>query len=284
VETEPSFSAHPSLILQTINFPVGVDIQSQYETDYGAHPDSGNATSDINRSVYLTFKPGNWYTPLQWFSPRVGITQTIGSLFDNASSTIDRIFIGGGEIKTSSITRRAGVYLYPNSNVIFRNDNSWTDSDTLQKFQTFNDLKIWMSGQALWQTRYEYTGTVSASNQRAYTQLDKMWNARFRSTQGLFGTVNDDSAGTTVSIGPRIMASLNLPSMGFLKVFVNSHSLSCMWDKTASGFKVMPLINYTFYLQTILLPNISIENSEIIGINEKGIKDLIASLELKALF
>jgi hypothetical protein len=260
----------PAVMLQTIDLPRGADISLKYDIRFGSVSEADSSALTLNRSAFLTLKPGRWTRVLGWFSPFGGIIQSADCSFDEKLPHIARIVFADRGVVLKTLTPSVGANIYPTSELLFRNENTWTtmEGDSTKKFRTFNDLKWWFGGNRLWQTRWEYDRklvgeTEEDHHHQGYTRYDRTWSSWLKTASGWAvdvhhtdSTVAQDSsvAQRELRMGPELSTTLTVQRFLFIKKLLNGHELKTYWQKDQRGLD----LSYALYLKVTVLPNISL--------------------------
>nr|MCU0608269.1 hypothetical protein [Chitinispirillaceae bacterium] len=272
-----SAEMNPSLTVQTIDAPQGIDLNAYFQSDYRSAADSGLV--DIQRSFFIITKPGRWLGTLSWMSPRFGLSEKLTSVFNSRLPGPAGILFGSGGNVSNNLTRTVGLHLYPTGEILVRQENNYTTGDSIQNYYMFNDVKCWFGANRLWQTRYEYNAIDQGADLRvrrhkAFTFYDVTWNSWFR-TNEKFSTdytrkdsVFTDTAAVKrtaslkdLSFGPELSVSFNVQQRGSVKTLVNGHTAKIAWRQQNGRFIPGTEFSYTTFMELIVKPNISIETN-----------------------
>jgi hypothetical protein len=278
---------NPSLTLQTIDAPEGIDLNAFYQADYrgsrAVNPDSGDAADsglvDIQRSFFIITKPGRWHGSLSWMSPRFGLSENLRGVFDKKLPGPDGILLCSGGTVSGSLTKTVGIHLYPTEDIFIRQENSYTTGDSIDNFYIFNDAKWWFGANRLWQTRYEYNAIeeqsgVSLRRHKAFTFYDVTWNSWLRTNKKFSADYSrKDSSYTDTSsgipavehpapnkellFGPEVSVSFNVQQRGSVKTLLNGHTAKMTWRHQNGRFIPGAAFSYTTFAELLVKPNTS---------------------------
>jgi hypothetical protein len=256
---------NPTVILQTIDFPMGVDIAARNDLAFKSSSDSNSSTCTINRAVNLTLKPGSWTKYLGWISPLLGINQSILCNFKEASPGFGALLSGNTDVASNSFTKSLGANIFPTNEITIQDNNQWTTADSSTKYHTLNDVKWWFGSRRLWQTRWEYDRDRPRFSQghsrdfhRGFTQFTDSWTPWLQTITGVSSSYVLTDSAKTPRAGPDITVSISKQKFLCFKTLLNNHTLNLAWGKENDTVQSAPDISYSFYLKVIIIPNISI--------------------------
>jgi hypothetical protein len=290
--------SNPSVILQTIDAPPGVDLALRNDIFYRSLLDTDTAVSKalstvkVQRVGSLTLKPGTWTKSLAWISPILTLNQSISCNFSEQEPGIDAIVLTNRDILTQTFTRGIGANIFPNNDIIWRNDNQWTTADSSTKYYSFNDLKWWFTVRRFWQTRCEYDrdrpryekGGISRDFLRGLSQFTGTWNSWLQTTSGVsFSYMGTDTSQVT-SMGPDISVTLIKQKWRFIRDLMNYHKLKLAWTNQHGRTEPQPAISYTLYLKVIFYPNISLTTNNTISFAKGAFTTLNGTISAALIF
>jgi hypothetical protein len=292
-----SMELNPTLTIQTIDAPPGIDFNAYYSADYSGgsltdttgitHYDS-TGTVAIQRNFFVITKPGEWTKYLSWMSPRFGLSQNLTCRFDTTNTTLSEILFGTSGKRGSSFSRLYGVYLYPTSDIVLRQENTFTTSDSVTNYYMFNDAKWWFGANHLWQTRWEYNAIDNGPHShtklhKMFSMFDATWFSWLRTNEKLTAdyTIKDtsiisapdtngvttliDSSRTQFDFGPEVSVSFNVQHRGIIKTFLNNQTVSLQWEKINGRLQQGAVFSYSNYFNLIFKPNLSLESNHTIS-------------------
>ncbi|MDD5674595.1 MAG: hypothetical protein PHC61_10555, partial [Chitinivibrionales bacterium] len=277
----------PSVQVQMLDFPPGVELYGDYQINLAEFALADSSTNTVTRDANLILRPGSWWKGLSWMSPRGSINQTITNAFVGARPSTSAVLRGEADPMSRSLSRMAGVYIYPSTDMLFRTENTWgvtenkvlldstfldtvTLSDTTVQhyrnqrtptFKTFDDFSWWFNDKRdLWQTNYTLTtagGTVY--HHSAYTRFDNVVNSWLTCMQGVASNYDVDTNGKVFKIGPNASVSINRNNTPWFKRFSMTNTLSLYWYSGTGVIKAAaPEVDYYFNVSTTIRPNMEI--------------------------
>ncbi|MBN1758202.1 MAG: hypothetical protein JW863_07790 [Chitinispirillaceae bacterium] len=258
----PNSDVQPIVQIQTVDAPRGIDLYTSYQMKYSRYHDESAVTDSIIRSFEVILKPGLWYAPLGWFSPRAEFTQNINCRFHGEDFRSVDLLTGSRGRESASQTRGVGVNIAPSDAFLFRTMNNWSESDASGKFKSNNDVQYWLNARNYWQGIWNYTGDFRFFQQDGSFVYNRIWTSWLRTIPAVLGSVRKDSTGTKISAGPKLTVNFNVQKFLIIKNLFNSHDLKVLWKRADGSFTGKPDIGYTFNIQLILFPNIQITNYE----------------------
>jgi hypothetical protein len=293
---------NPTLTIQTIDAPPGIDFNAYYSADYkgSSIADTQNTTHfdtagvvAIQRKFYVITKPGVWTKYLSWMSPRFGISENLSCRFDTVGRTTSQILFGTAGRPMSSVTKSFGVHLYPTDDIVIRQENDYTTSDSVTNFHMFNDAKWWFGANRLWQTRWEYNGLGNGPNvkrniHKMFTFFDATWFSWLRTNEKLSAdytrkdstykyspdttnltlTRDTTAVSKTLNVGPEISVSFSVQQAGLVKTLLNGHSAKLTWQEVNGRFKRGAVFTYSNFINLIIKPNLSFESNNAISLKQ----------------
>jgi hypothetical protein len=267
----PSSVGRPSLELQTIDAPRGVDFHALYYINYGKYKQGDTCTDTINRTIDIILKPGMWHPAFKWFSPRFGISNNLACRFGSAQPGFGNVVVGNSGETVKNVRKEVGVNIFPSDAILIRNKNEFINIDTNEVFQTTNDIQIWLGSKNFWQGIWNYS-----TKDEQYTlnlNYDRVWTPWLRTSPGFNAEHVNDSLGSKLKYGPSLKINLNFMNFGFLKLLTNSNDLRVDWEKRNETVKTPPGLTYSFNLTIVMLPNMQINNYEAISYKEGILAD-----------
>jgi hypothetical protein len=282
----------PTLTLQTIDAPPGIDISASNYIHYQSFMDSSASTSLIVRSASMTIKPGSWVSWMSWISPIVGLSQTLNCNFDEAMPGAGD-FLYGGDVVQNTLTKDAGANIFPTNNITWRNDNQFTTADSSTTYYSFNDLKWWFTSKQLWQTHWEYTHTLprygsgdSSSKtldyQHGFTKYTNNWNSWLQTMTGIDAMYMVHDTGSSLETGPDISVNITKQKTLCFRSLLVDQTVTFYAVKNDNAWEQGPAISYELYLKAVILPNISLSATNSFtfggGAFQKYSGDIVAAL------
>ncbi|MBN1130532.1 MAG: hypothetical protein JXA71_16185 [Chitinispirillaceae bacterium] len=303
--TMHSVENSPYLLFQTIDAPPGFDISGTYAAEYvsAARTDTGGTSYDsgqvaIQRQFLVIVKPGTWTRHLAWLSPRFGMSHDLTCTYDTVKRSGVDIFLGSKQKSESNLTYSFGSHFYPTGEILFRQENAITASDSIRNFYTFNDLKWWFGANRLWQTRLEFNDIVTTSLAdgnndgspetelqfrknflKTFMFYDANWYSWLRTYERAsidfarrdssffeIDTVSGalvlrDTSANTLSFGPELMVSFNVQRKGPIKMLLNYHTAKLAWTRENGRMKQGASFSYTTFVELILKPNVAFQSN-----------------------
>ncbi len=282
----------PTLTIQTIDAPLGIDFSASNYIHYQSFMDEDSSTSLIVRSASMTIKPGSWVSLMNWISPIVGLSQTLNCDFDEATPGAGD-FLYGRDVVQNSITRDAGANVFPTNNITLHNDNQFTTADSTTTYYSFNDLKWWFTSKQLWQTRWEYTHTLprygdgdtsskTLDYQHGFTKYTNNWNSWLQTMTGIDAMYMAHDTGSNLQTGPDISVNITKQKALCFKSLMVDQTVTVYAVKNDNAWEQVPAISYELYLKAVILPNISLTATNSFsfagGVFQKYSGDIVAAL------
>ncbi len=258
----PSTVGRPSLDLQTIDAPKGVDLHAMYYMNYGMYSNGDSCTDTVTRTIDILLKPGRWHPALKWFSPHAALSNDLFCTFATSRPGFQNLITGNSATMMKNVRKEIGVNIFPSDAVLFRNKNEFMNIDTNEIFKTSNDLQIWLGTRNFWQVLWNYTSKNDVSS-GSFT-YDRVWTPWLRTSPGFNADYATDSLGTLLTYGPALKVNFNLQDVKIIRTLSNSHNFKLGWAKRNDNTGSTPDVSYTFNLTIVLLPNIQINNFETI--------------------
>lgn len=276
-----------TLNLQAADLIKGIDLDGSYYIDYTQQELSDTTGFDQTRAVSLVIRPGTWIPFLNWISPRGGITQKSRFSADRRTKGPSIILLDDS-LMDNTLKTTVGAHISIGSNLLLRNENTWTKSDSSVDFSTINDLKIFpLPGMPfqVWQTRYEFSTNSDNTNTRASTRLDQRWNRAMLTMLELGGTYRTTPAMTTLLLGPSLTLTLNAPDKWWIiRNLQNSHSIKTNFKNEAKVFTPWYETSYNFSLQINLAPNLLLSANSALSYNQAQFTQFSGTVFLKGIF
>lgn len=267
----PSSVGRPSLELQTIDAPKGVDFHALYNINYGKYSIGDSCTDTITRTVDIVLKPGMWHPLFKWFSPRLALSNDIFGMFSTSQPGFGNIVTGNSASIVKNVRKEIGVNIFPSDAILFRNKNEFINLDTTEFFKTSNDLQIWLGAKNFWQAIWNYSTKNDVYNLNFL--YDRTWSSWLRTSPGFTADHLTDSLGSKLNYGPSLKINFNLQNVNIIKTMSNSHDFKLGWSRLNDRLDPTPQISYSFNLTLVLLPNIQLNNYETIVFVNNGLAD-----------
>ncbi|NLD98891.1 MAG: hypothetical protein GX640_03375, partial [Fibrobacter sp.] len=141
----PSSEIFPSMKVQTIDAPKGVDLNGSYSVKFSRYAQTNVSSDTIKRSFGFTLKPGQWLPALQWLTPRLQLNQTIGCNFNTINPGYRNLILGPEDSSFSIISGTFGVNIFPSDMILLTNISDFSKTDSLKNFTTTSDLQLWFN-------------------------------------------------------------------------------------------------------------------------------------------
>ncbi len=264
-ESEPDVSSSdllPSLTVQMIDFPKGIDITGFYYLTFQKYNSLNTSTDTINRTINLLLKPGQWYKPLGWFTPRVQISQKVMSGFSSTQVSPWNVLTGSDGERTSDIVKEIGVNVFPVEGMLLSNTNRWSGKsmEIWNAYQTNNRLQV------IFDARNSLTGTYNFMNNKMQHNLllmyDRILTSWLRTTPMVALDSKTDRIGNEIKAGPGLSLNLNIMDFGLIRMLNNSHDLQMRWRRIDGETVSDPEIQYMLSLIVKMKPNVELANRE----------------------
>ena len=252
----------PSLTVQLIDFPKGIDITGFYYLTYQKYNHLDVSRDTINRTINVVLKPGQWYAPLGWFTPRGQISQKVISRFSSTHVSAWDVLIGANGERTSEIVKEIGVNIFPTDGMLLTNTNKWSgkNMEVWENFQTNNRLQL------MFDARNSIIGTYNFKNEKmqhnALLMYDKIWTSWLRMTPMVALDSKTDIFGNEIKAGPGLTLNLNVMNFGIIRMLNNAHDFQMKWKRINGEILSTPDIQYLLNLILRLKPNIELANRE----------------------
>ncbi len=271
IDSMPSSILRPSLELQTINAPKGIDFNAAYYLNYGKYSSEDSSTDTITRSMNIIIKPGMWLPALRWLSPRAAVSQDINCVFNVAGPDFWEILTGSHGSRTYNLQRSFGFNIFPTDEILLRNNNEFSKIDTSDFFKTTNDIQIWLGSRNFWQAIWNYSSKNQLHNGSII--YDRTWAPWLRTSPGIAINSMNDSTGNKLELNPSLKLNINYQDFWIVKIFSTSHDFKLIWTRQYNEFNSTPNIAYSFNVTILLRPNIQINNFEIFAFKQNKISD-----------
>jgi hypothetical protein len=262
----PSSTISPLIEIQAVDAPPGVDITGKYDINLSKYYSLQYCTDTLKRSVDIKIRPGQWLSPLRWFSLRGGIDQNVNSYILTNDLSISAIVFGKEGRVDYSDNKTIGISIFPNEAITFRNDNSWLETDSMKQFKTANDFQWQINSKNIFQSTITYS-LADYYSLNCKVNHDYAWTTWLRILPEVNGSYSTDSIGRTISGGSKITTFVSLlPNSKILKSLLNIQSFSYNWafvDKELDYTD--PDMCYSFTLRFVIHPKIQFVNNEQIG-------------------
>lgn len=272
IDSMASTVLRPGIEVQTTDAPKGVDINASYYFQYNRYSMNDSSTDSITRSLNVILKPGQWFAPLRWFSPRASFLQDVNCSFNNARPEMFDLMTAYNQSQNTTTTGGFGFHIFPSDEILFRNFNEWTlleDDDEI--FSTENDIQVWLGSRNFWQAKWNYTSENEYHDGSfSYDRIITPW---LRTQPRIAATYRTDTLGTRLEGGPALTVNLNFQNVKFFKSFFNSHDFKVTWTRKNGETSKYPQIGYTFNLSSVILPNIQISNFETVSFSKQNLID-----------
>jgi hypothetical protein len=257
----PSSDIKPSFNLQMVDAPKGVDVIATDAFKYSKYTAERFSTDTIERSISVVLKPGTWYAPLNWFSPRAKITNNVQCRFDTLFfPNIADIVLGLRNREAFMTARELGINIFPTDEILFINTNEWAQSDTLTSFNTFNKFQYNYNAGNTIIAEWNYYSKVSKHN--ANLSYERLWASWLRTNASFTADIFNDKLGrSTTTTGPKLLVIFNINDFGIIRTLSNTHDLDVKWTWRNSIQTPAPDFSYTFGLRLKVMPNIELQVS-----------------------
>ena len=301
----------PTFMLQTNDAPPGFDITAQNELNFKSLADSNASFCTIMRMATITFKPGTWFSFMNWIQPFYWIQDQLTCNFDAPDPGFSHLYFDDRGVATKSLTHTAGANIFPTNDIVFSNKNQWTTTtkydstyDSIQTmFYTFNDLKWHLGANRMFQTRWEWNHGRSSDStyyydyHRGFMQYTNTWLPWLQTITGVASNYvsktydSTDQNGytyllssATTQTGPTMTISLSNQNMGFIKTFMNNHTVNVAWQNANGRTQSSPDITYSMYLKMIVAPNFSMEMYNNFSLLNSAFTKYNGTLSLRMIF
>lgn len=286
MEGAPSADIIPRISFQLIDVPKGVDVSGYYFVNNKRYWSDQLSTDTITRSVKVVFRPGQWWAPLGWFTPRAQLTQNIQTLFGDPDPTPWQVLTGDDGLKTRDIIREVGVNIFPSDGMTFTNTNRWSESSLREgyRFATVNRMQLVFNSRNIVTATYNYTGEDPYYVQNGLLMYEKTWTSWLRTSPAAMMDAKKDSTGSLFSAGPKLTVNLNFQDLGILRMLNNMYDVKVSWNKAHGELHSVPDVSYNFSLRLKLKPNLELSNDELLQFKEGKYDDFVSRLNLFVYF
>jgi hypothetical protein len=256
----------PLLRFQATEFPRGLDLSGSYGATV-VHASAGDSSvSTVSRTFTAVARPGAWFAPLGWFSPRTEVTHKVRFAAPRRSMSWTNALAGVAENPEKTFSRTAGVHVFPTADILLINSETLSDKpDKSRLFSSFNDCTFWFRGRKLlWQTRWLHDNDFEQTwNNDAFTSLENQWTAALSTASGMYathaGAASDSGVLRQSSAGPRAAFKFNKGDFHILKKIAGATTFDARWlwkNEELSSSK--PDLGFTMDLWTTIKPNLLI--------------------------
>lgn len=269
-------SFDPSIEVLTSDFPKGIDIIGSYRATEARYSDS--TKSGIDRGLELILKPGRYTNYLRWFTLDGSIGENLNCAYYSFAPDPAKLSLGLDGKKVSVLTRMIGFNFFPNERSFFRNKNQWSQTDTIKKFTSTNNLEINFDSRNSWVSTFTY------NNDNQYYKMDGSSYYRTKVTSWLQltpeikGNVQTDSIGNKIAFGPQLSTSISTEKWRFLKNLFNDQSVSLVWNRRNGHTENHPDLSYSFRFDLIILPDLKISNQETLSYTDGSFSNFTGNL------
>ncbi len=286
IEGAPTSDIAPRLSFQMVDFPKGIDLSGLYSVNYKNFGDRKMSTDTLVRMVNVVLKPGQWFAPLGWFSPRAQISQHVQSSFASVGVPVWDMLTGANGERNAEIVKEVGVNIFPTDGILLTNTNRWVESSRKEtvKYQSINRLQLLFDARNIVTSNYNVSleGENSSHNLLAY--YEKIWSGWLRTSPAVLFNAKTDSTGNTISSGPKFTLNLNFKDIGIIRMLSNIHEFQAGWNRVNGELHSEPDISYNFTLRLNLRPNLELSNIEKLQFKEGKFADFLARLILSIYF
>jgi len=278
LDSMPSSVIRPGIEIQTIDAPRGVDITASYYLLHNRYYKNNTSTDSVTRALFFILKPGQWFGPLRWFSPRASVSQNVNCFFNAARPSLLDVATALNGVQSSTVNGGFGVHIFPSDAVLLRNFNEWTRADTSRAFSTENDIQVWLGAKNFWQAIWNYYSEKEYHDgSLGYDRIVTPW---LRVQPKLNASYITDSLGTKFEGGPALTMNLNFQNVKIIRSLFNSHDLKLVWTRRNGVTNSTPQIGYTFNLSLIILPNLQISNFETLIFDKRNFTDFQSRVKI----
>jgi hypothetical protein len=312
----------PTLLLQTMDAPRGVDITARNELNYKSFADSNASFCTIMRLATITLKPGTWFSFMNWMQLFYWIQDQLTCNFETSNPGISHLFFDDRGVNTKSITHTVGANIFPTNDIVFNTKNQWTTTTTADDtivprfdpvliqtvydtiplsiynsykttmYYTFNDFKWYFGAKRFWQTRWEWNHELFYPYQsikkydfhRGFTQFTNTWLPWFQTATGITSSSVLTDTSSVTRTGPNMTISFSDQNMGFVKMFLNSHTVNVTWQNDHGRTQSSPTILYSMNLKMIVAPNLSLDMYNNFSLINSAFTKYNGNLSLKMIF
>lgn len=286
IDGAPSSDIIPRTSLQLIDVPKGVDVSGFYNINYKKYWEDHMSTDTISRILNVVLKPGQWFAPLGWFSPRGQISQNIQAQFSGVDVSVWDILNGTDGSRDAEIVKELGVNIFPMDGMLLTNTNKWTEGTRFDgyKFQTINRLQMVFNSRNILTVNYNFKDDQSVSGHNGIMMFEKTWASWLRTTPAALFETQTDSTSNIITAGPKLTLNLNVKNFGIIRLLTNVHEVKFGWNRINGDLHSTPDFTYLFNLRLKIKPNIEIANIEQIQLKEGNYESFISKLNLFVYF
>jgi hypothetical protein len=270
--------------VQSIDAPNGLDIQAEYKINMSKYNVRNITEDSISRRLGIVLKPGEWHSLLRWFNINGSVAQNVNCLFNDADPSFWAITSARHSEVNSSNVKIAGINLFPNEMILFRNSNQWTESDSNHRFSTANDLQLAFNSKNVWQNNCSFSTNYNYYTISGFSIYDWTVNSWLRLTPEVNVNFNKDSTGANTIAGPRFSVNINTRKFYFVKSFFNVHKVTIDWKKHNGILKRNPTVGYMINAKLVLMPNIEITNQEMLVFERGKLNSLLIKIGCNIIF
>lgn len=282
----PSSDVEPSFNFQMVNVPNGVDISGFYNFSYKEYAHGPDySTNAINRTINFLLKPGQWYAPLGWFSPRLQLSHNVLTSDSLVNVPVMDLITGLYGDRSINFVKEVGVNIFPMDGVLLTNTNKWSENNLSdnQEFISNNRLQFTFNSRNILTANYDYDDKEAYSKHNAFFNFERRWTPWFTTTPGAFVT-STYSLYRTISTGPTFLMNINLKDIGIIRMLNNVHNVKVEWKKIDEELHSVPDFSYTFNLILRLKPNLVLNNMETLKLIEGNYDNFSSSINLLIYF
>lgn len=280
----PSSEIFPSMKVQTIDAPKGVDLNGSYSVKFSRYAQTNVSSDTIKRSFGFTLKPGQWLPALQWLTPRLQLNQTIGCNFNTINPGYRNLILGPEDSSFSIISGTFGVNIFPSDMILLTNISDFSKTDSLKNFTTTSDLQLWFNSRNYLKGTWIFSTNKNRNENSGQLSFDRTWFPWLRTVPAINGKYLNDSSGVTITGGPQLSLNLNLQRFSVFKQIRNNHDIQLLWSRKNGVMASAPDLSYTFYLQIVILPNIELNNFETVNVTNNRVSDFLSKLSVQVNF
>jgi hypothetical protein len=248
--------------LQTIDAPSGADIRARYAIEADVRPSAAGASVATIRSVTVLASPGAWVDWARWFSPRLGLEQTLVNDYPGALPSAARLVRAAHHRSRASLAKTAGLQIAPTFDILFLTQHTWTDNlFQRDRYSGLTDLRIYLRGKRdLLQARYELTARIdSLDNHSASVNYDRTWFPWLTAQLGAAAALQSGSAPRELRAGPNARVRIGATDRAFFKRIRHDQTVTLAWRHSRGKWaNDAPSVTHATYLRLLIVPNISL--------------------------
>ena len=286
IEGAPSSDIIPRLSVQFLDFPKGIDVSVLYNINNKRFWNEQLSTDTIMRTVGIVLRPGQWFSPLGWFSPRAQISQNVRSTYSRVDLNAWEMMTGVNGDREADIVKEVGVNIFPFDGMMLTNTDRWSESSTRSgsKFQSINRLQLLFDARNIITANYIMSFDEPNSNHSALLMYEKIWTGWLRTSPAALLTAKTDSTGNVISAGPKLTFNLNFQDFAFIRMLNNIQDVQLQWNRVDGDIHSTPDFGYNFSLRMKLRPNLELANVEQLQFKEGVFSNFISRLNLFVYF